>query len=87
MAQIEWSKKASKQLRNVDRRYQQTISDKIDKLADFPKVTGLDIKFLKGSQNSYRLRTGDFRIIFDWIDGKPKIVRIQKIAKRDERTY
>lgn len=46
-----------------------------------------DIKKLQGQDNKYRLRVGFYRVIFEWIDGEPKIIEIQFIKKRDEQTY
>lgn len=34
----------------------------------------------------YRLRVGNYRILFDW-DGSVKIVSIEEVKKRDEHTY
>ena len=48
------------------------------------ELIDLDVKKLKGSPNIFRVRIGDFRIIF-LRDKKENI--IQSIAKRDDRTY
>lgn len=42
------------------------------------------IKSLAGKQNWYRVRMGEYRIIFAIENG---IVEIKKITKRDEQTY
>ena len=34
----------------------------------------------------YRLRVGNYRVMFNW-DGAIRIVEIQEVRKRDERTY
>ena len=44
-------------------------------------------KKMKNYENYYRWRLGDYRIIGIVIDGKPCIIQIIKIAKRDESTY
>lgn len=81
---IQWTQKAVRELSKIDARYRDAIRQKVAMLADFPQVY-LDIKHLQG--NEYRLRHGDYRVLFALIDGVPKIVQIQKIARRSEQTY
>ena len=45
---------------------------------------GLDIKKLKGYQDTYRVRKGNLRIIFQI---KNKIIFILAIERRSEKTY
>ncbi|AEA71714.1 hypothetical protein AK973_5747 [Pseudomonas brassicacearum] len=45
-----------------------------------------NVKALVGHDYAYRLRVGRYRVMFDW-DGAIKIVSIQEVRKRDERTY
>ena len=85
MNKIEGSQKASRQLMKIDRRYIKTIIGKVAELADFPQVA-LDIKKMHGS-NQYRLRVGDYRVLFEMLNSVPKIITIQQIARRSERTY
>lgn len=48
-------------------------------------LDGLDVKKLKDSQSQFRVRVGDYRIIFEkTADNQNKVVWI---AKRDEKTY
>jgi len=53
-------------------------------LADMPDVN--NVKALTKHQYGYRLRVGNYRVLFDW-DGAVKIVNIEEVKKRDERTY
>jgi len=48
-------------------------------------LTGLDVKRLKGHKNLYRVRVGDYRIIFTLSEQGKRIILL--IAKRDENTY
>lgn len=48
-------------------------------------LEGLDVKSLKGHQNRYRVRVGNYRIIFTRNRQAKHIVLL--IAKRDEKTY
>ncbi|MFP3335783.1 type II toxin-antitoxin system RelE/ParE family toxin, partial [Pseudomonas sp. SIMBA_064] len=34
----------------------------------------------------YRLRVGNYRVLFNW-DGVIRVVEIEEVRKRDERTY
>lgn len=45
-----------------------------------------NVKALTHHEYGYRLRIGNFRVLFDW-SGEIKIVEIQEVKKRDERTY
>ncbi|MBF0785985.1 type II toxin-antitoxin system RelE/ParE family toxin [Muribacter muris] len=83
---IQLTTKADKQLSRIDSRYQTAIIKAIEQLADFPSIT-LDIRKLKGQESQYRARVGRYRILFEWIDGSPKIIEIQAVLKRDEQTY
>ncbi len=56
------------------------ITEKIELLGENPDNPILDIKPLKG-QKFYRLRVGDWRVIFDLQD-KVKIIKIEKIKAR-----
>ncbi|SOY69245.1 conserved hypothetical protein [Cupriavidus taiwanensis] len=44
------------------------------------------VEALVGHVYGYRLRGGNYRVLFDW-DGTIRIVEIQAVKKRDERTY
>lgn len=82
--EIEWSQKAAKEFGKIDNRYKKGILDKIDQLVQFPDVC-LDIKHLRKSE--YRFRHGEYRVLFEWIDGVPKIIKIQAVKRRNNRTY
>ena len=73
-----------KQLLKLQLRHQVQIRDAVSKLESMPDVT--HVKSLAGHSCGYRLRVGDCRVLFDW-DGGVKIVSVQEVKKRDERTY
>lgn len=85
MAKVEWTKRASSQLVRIDARYRKTIKDKVEMLTAFPAVN-LDITKLTDQGQRYRLRVGDYRVIFEF-DKEPKVIEIQEIARRTTRTY
>lgn len=84
MNTINWSRKAVKQLRKISKADQQKLYDAAQALAHMPNVQ--NIKALINHQSGYRLRVGNYRILFDW-DGGVKIVNIEEVKKRDEHSY
>ena len=63
---------------------QKYIIKAVDQLVDFPNCSG--VKSLTNHPYSYRLRVGDYRVFFEHSDCV-KIVTIEEVKKRDERTY
>ena len=84
MNSINWTPKAAKQLRKLDAQLQRPIRDAVAELAAMPACQ--NIKALTNHSYGYRLRVGNYRVLFDW-SGEVKIVEIQEVRKRDERTY
>jgi mRNA interferase RelE/StbE len=81
---IKWTLKATKQLRKLDVQFQRPIVDAVKLLEAMPACQ--NIKALTNHEYGYRLRIGNFRVLFDW-SGEIKIVEIQEVRKRDESTY
>lgn len=52
------TRSAAKSLERVDKSTQRRLRDAIDKLMEG------DIKKLRGRENEYRLRAGDYRVVF-----------------------
>ena len=85
MNSINWQPKALKQLRKVDAQANKQIRTAVTvELADLTKAR--NVKPLKDHAYGYRLRVGSYRVLFDF-DGTVRIVCIEEIRKRDERTY
>lgn len=78
MLEIVFKKQAQKELKRIQPKMRQRIFGAIKKLAENPARTDLDIKPLTGS-DYYRMRVGEYRIIFDQ-DGC--ILDIVRIAPR-----
>jgi mRNA interferase RelE/StbE len=74
--QFEYAKRAVKAISSMDTKTKQRIKVGIE------GIPSGDIKPLKGSNGSYRLRVGDWRIIFSYL--QKDIVLIEKIAPRGE---
>lgn len=84
MNAINWTRKSVKQLRRLHKPDQLTIYEAVQTPADMPGVQ--NIKALTNHQYSYRLRVGNYRVLFDWTR-EISIVSIEEVRKRDERTY
>jgi mRNA interferase RelE/StbE len=75
---VNLTRRATKELRRLDRQAQQRILQALDRLAS--EDPSLDIKRLSGSEQS-RVRVGDMRVIFE-IDPDTKQIAIHRIAQR-----
>lgn len=73
---IKYSKRAVKSVNGMSSRTKQRVKTAIEAIP-----TG-DIKPLKGSRGSYRLRVGDWRIIFSYPE--KGVILIEKIEPRGE---
>jgi mRNA interferase RelE/StbE len=82
---INWQPKALRQLRKLpDARATQIRSAVTTELVDLTKAS--NVKALTNHEYSYRLRVGSYRVFFEF-DGAVRIVTIEEVKKRDERTY
>jgi mRNA interferase RelE/StbE len=79
---IELPKRVTKQLDKVPIKNYLSISKVIHNLKDSPRPIGCKKLF----ESFYRIRVGDFRVIY-WIDDKNKTIIITKVERRKERTY
>ncbi len=73
MPAVYFKPSARKALEKLPRQDQVRIAEKIDRLAAGDHV---DLKKLADPPNSYRLRVGDYRILFTLIRGDATIYRI-----------
>lgn len=72
---------AIKKLKRLHPNDQKRILRKIDRLSQNPRTKALDIKKLVNTQNSFRLRSGDIRAIFE-VDKKTETIHIWDIDYR-----
>lgn len=75
------SKDAANTLKKVQGSLRQRILEKIKVIAEDPYAPNNNIKALKGYSQSYRLRVGDWRVIYTLDDGA-LIVMVLKIGAR-----
>lgn len=75
------SKSALKELMSIPEKERELIKDRISKLAFFP-LARLDVQKLRGYEDVYRLRIGEYRVIFEY-QKQERSIRILKIGKRE----
>ena len=85
MFEIDWSAKARRQVAKIaDTPMRNEIFDAVGKLTGFPRIEG--VKRLTNHKYEYRLRVGRYRVLFD-VRSEIRIIEIQEVKKRDDRTY
>ena len=78
MFSVEFLKEAVEELSNIDPIWQKRILNKIKVLSDDPKNLANNIKKLKGKyQEYYRLRVGDYRVIYSQENDRLVIIIIR----------
>ena len=80
-SQIEFTGSAARALSKFNETLQSRIAAKIDALANQPRPPG--VEKLHGHRNRYRLRVGDYRIIYE-IQDRIQLVQIVDIGHRRE---
>ncbi|MBI5400362.1 type II toxin-antitoxin system RelE/ParE family toxin [Candidatus Saganbacteria bacterium] len=78
---IQFKKSALKDLNKLEKHFVPQIYNKITSLSENPRSA--QSTKLKGGENSYRLRIGNYRIIYQ-IDDSAKIVLIFGVGHRKE---
>ena len=76
-------RQAKRKLRTLPRPEKQRIAEKIHNLGLNPDDKALDVKKLEGEEGLFRLRVGDWRVIFNRQD-ELKIIAIEKIKPRGD---
>jgi len=78
---VEVARRAMRALERLARPDQQRVRAAIDLLANDPRPPGC-VK-LAGEDRTYRVRTGDYRIVYDVIDDR-LVVQVVRIGHRRE---
>jgi mRNA interferase RelE/StbE len=82
---INWQPKALRQLRKIDAHAGKQIRVAVnEELVDLSIAR--NVLALTNHEYEYRLRVGNYRVFFNF-DGAVRIVNIEEVKKRDERTY
>jgi len=69
------TKSAVKDFKKINDPHRSTIKEKIKTLENFPNTQ--QIKQLKNHNPKYRMRVGDYRVLFDITDGEIRVARIR----------
>jgi mRNA interferase RelE/StbE len=77
--EIEWKHSAEKELRDIDKQYILRITDVVDSLANNPFPP--QHRKLRGGESSYRIRVGDYCVIYQ-VDLEKKFVTIYHVRHR-----
>lgn len=86
MNTLTWREKAWKQVKRIgDRKLKERILGAVGNLVDFPACN--NVKALTNYPYPYRLRVGDWRVLFSVANGEITIITIEEVKKRDENTY
>ena len=78
---IEFARSATKDLRGIDRKWIPRIVAQIASLADDPRPAGC--KKLVGSEHTYRIRIGDYRVIYEILDDVLVVLIVRIRHRRD----
>ena len=79
--QVEWKNSAKKELKKLDKQVIPRILQAVENLADDPYALGS--KKLVGSDSIYRVRVGDYRIIYN-VEFSVLIIEIIKVGHRGQ---
>jgi mRNA interferase RelE/StbE len=78
---IEVTPRARKDLKALPKRERRRVSEQIDALRTDPRPTGC--QKLKGREDFYRIRVGDYRVIYQ-IEDKILLILIVQVGDRKE---
>lgn len=78
---IEWKKSASKELKQLDRLVIQKVVKAVEKLATNPTPRGS--RKIRGSEHTYRIRLGEYRIIYS-IKSNVLVIEVISVGHRKE---
>ena len=77
---VAWAAPALRDLRRIDRQMAERIRQAVRR---FATTQHGDVRKLEGQQDRYRLRVGEYRVIFRHEDGRLIIVVLQVGHRRD----
>ena len=78
---VDVRKPARRQIRKLSPPVARRILEALNTLADDPHPRGDTVVRLKGHQNLYRLRVGDWRVVYELAG---RTVSVLEVAKREE---
>lgn len=79
---IIFKRQAIKQMGEIPKKLRDTINEKIVQLAKSPR-TNQEVKKLQGEEGLYRLRVGDYRVVYQLIDDELVILVVKVKHRKD----
>lgn len=81
---VEIAPAAGRDLKHLDKSVVSRLEPAILSLGEDPRPPGT--RKIRDSENSYRIRVGEYRIIYDVYDNQ-KLVVVLRVERRSENTY
>ena len=78
---IEWKPSALRELKRIDRQVIPRIIQAVERLPDDPYAAG--VRKLRGAEHTYRLRVGEYRVVYEVVGAKLTIVIVRIRHRRD----
>jgi mRNA interferase RelE/StbE len=79
--QVEFRSSADRELSRLDRQMLARVVAAIDELGEQPRPPG--VRKLAGAEHTYRIRVGDYRIVYT-IDDATKVVTVERVRHRSD---
>lgn len=79
--QVEFSRRAEKQFKALPQQIQNRLQSRIDTLAENPR--SVNATKLEGEENQYRIRVGNYRIVYE-IQDRVFLIILLRIGHRRE---
>ena len=79
--QIEWKKSALRELKRLDRQVVPRLVATVESLSSQPLPSG--VSKLQGSQRTYRIRVGNYRVIYELYESR-LVVEIVRVRHRKD---
>ena len=79
--QIEWKNSALRELKRLDRKIIPRVISAVESLSTDPFPSG--VRKLQGSDNTYRVRVGQYHIVYEIFQAKIVIVIIRVRHRKD----
>lgn len=78
---VKIERKALKALKKIHPVHRERLEEAIDGLADDPRPPG--VRKLTGSERTWRVRVGDYRVVYDIFDDE-LVVHVVRVAHRKD---
>lgn len=88
MPEVNWSKKASKQLDRLPQRDADNVEDVVEELAKWPDIPHLTVeKLTDDKEKRMKLVVGNYRVFLKVVKGQPIVIDILEVIRRTSTTY